>query len=287
MFNFEALSYRDNEGGLRLRRAELLAERRDELDALDDRIPRIYARRVARIAGGFVAIAGASLMVLAAALSRGAKSLFDHSLVDVPLTPILFVTMIAAPVVTILVRFLAEPYARRLAERGLLETDDVRADIERLDRGSPVSWIAQAADRLETTSVSAPLVGIALVAPLSLHLVVGFVTTAGANDLVDAFDWWILVSLIVVAPAHAMLAWQCVRFAKKLRAWRGEGTPPSPWAPYGWTVLAGFFPGVILFFVPPVLVAITGLVFVPATLGVFRRIVVGERFDLEVSAGST
>jgi hypothetical protein len=278
MFSFEALSYRDNEGGLRLRRAQLLDERRAELDETGPAVERVYARRISRMVGGAVAIAGASLMVLAAAGSKGAAWLFGSALLDASLTPILVATVVAAAVATILARIVAIWHAHVLLMRDLAETDDVRADLERLTRRSPSERLAERADSLETKSVWAPLVGIALVTPLALHLVVGFLMTPDVHSLVRDFDWWILVSLCVTIPAHGVLAWQCVSFAKKLRT---STKPPSVWAPYGWTVLAGFFPGVILFLVPPVLVAITGVVFVPAMLATMRKIVHAERATLD------
>src|SRR4051794_39173756 len=111
MFSFEALSYRDNEGGLRLRRSELIDERTIDFDAMGSHLPRIYARRVSRIAGGLTATLGALSMVLAAALGDGAGRLLGHEIVHVALTPILVATVLLAILVTLAVRFLAEPFA--------------------------------------------------------------------------------------------------------------------------------------------------------------------------------
>src|SRR4051812_301369 len=110
MFSFEALSYRDNEGGLRLRRAELLDERRQDLESMRGHLPRLYARRIARIAGGLTATAGVLSMVLAAALGEGADKLLGHAILRVALTPMLVGTVLLSLLVTVVARFVAEPF---------------------------------------------------------------------------------------------------------------------------------------------------------------------------------
>src|SRR6476469_2850004 len=101
MFSFEALSYRDNEGGLRLRRTELLDERRAELDEIGHEVQHVYARRVSRMVGGAVAIAGASLMVIVAAGTRGAAWLVGAPLFHATITPVLISTIVAALIATV------------------------------------------------------------------------------------------------------------------------------------------------------------------------------------------
>jgi hypothetical protein len=72
------------------------------------------------------------------------------------------------------------------------------------------------------------------------------------------------------------------RFARNLR--RARGTPQlvgGGWAAYGWTCLAGAVPGFLLLGVPPLLVAVTGLTFIPASFWLARRAVLRERGHIE------
>ena len=290
MFSFEAMSYRDDEAALRARREELVATLRREIDVLDGDAPRVFARRVARISGGAVAIAGACCLVLVAAATRGVPFVVGRTSIEAPLTPILLASALAAPIAAVLAWIAARIGAKRIAERVLAGaiTGDPRTDVERLSRASLERLFAELADRMETRSVWAPLVGAALIVPLSLHFGVAAVL-APSSDITRGFDFWILASLVLTIPAHAVLALLAVRFARRLRAWRpGDGAhaaqPPSAWAPLLWTIVAGCVPGVVLYLVPPILVAVTGL-FVPIAFTQVRRAALRERGALDAIAG--
>ncbi len=282
MFSFEPMSYRDDEAGLRAYREELLAERRDELASIGGDAARIFARRAARMAGGLVAIAGALAMALTALFTRGVPWALGREQVEAPLTPILSCTVIAAPIVALVTRVAARAFARPIASRLIAATDDVRSDVATLSRSSASALFADHVDRMEVRSVSVPLVGAALVVPLALHLLFAWIVGT-SSDLARGFDFWILLSLVLTIPAHTVLALMAVRYAKKLRAWRGEHPAPSTWAPLLWTVLAGCVPGLVLYLIPPILVAITGL-FVPLAFTFMRFRVTDERARLDAVA---
>jgi hypothetical protein len=279
---FEALSYRDDEAGLRAYRDELLNERQGEVRGRAFRsAARVFACRAARIAGGYVAIAGALAMTMTAFVTRALPWALGFKQGDTPLTPFLVFSVIGALMVALVVSIAAKALAPRVALRNIATSSDVRADVTRLERPS-TSAFAALAHRMELRSVSAPLVGAALVTPLTLHLLFAWVVGSHTEDLIKDFDAWIFASLVLTIPAHAVLAFLAVRFAKKLRAWRVGEALPSVWAPLGWTTLAGCVPGIVLFLIPPILVGVTGL-FVPITFRAMRDRALHERALLEAA----
>jgi len=284
MRTYEALSYRDNEVGLRVYRDGLLEARIQEIATLPTALTRVYVRRISRIAAGGAATIGFGAMALAALLGNGLHAAFDLTVGNAPLTLILLCTLAAVPVVALIARTGAQVSLRTLVRRDLRRTTDTRADVERLERPA-ATIIAERADALETRSVAAPLVGWALLAPLTIHFIVyAFMDSSHSFErLVDDYDWWICASLLITGIAHVALAVLGVRFAQRLRAEQAGGPAPSVWAPLMWTILAGCIPGIILYLVPPTLVAATGLVFIPATFAAMRGRVGAERIALEVN----
>jgi hypothetical protein len=283
MVSFEALSYRDNQGGLRLRRDELVAERARELTAVPSDLRRVYARRASRIAGGVVAIAGAAFMLVAAALSGGAEVLLGSPIVKLSLTTILLGGVFLAIPAMVVARIVARIHFRGGLRTALAITDDPTYDIARLEAGGPLRLACHRADRLERASVALPLVGWSLCAPLVSHFAVYVALSNTQGEWFERaareFDSWILISIVVTAAAHAVLVICAVRFAKNLRRANDSAAQPMPsaWAPLGWTALAGCLPGVVLYVVPPVLVVLTGLAFIPAVFAFVRARVLSER----------
>jgi hypothetical protein len=109
--------------------------------------------------------------------------------------------------------------------------------------------------RLLAWSLVAPTVGVVLTLPLTLHLLVSSVMTIPAT----AFDDWCVISLILTGPAHitvaALSATRAIRLANGQDAYR-------PRSIYLWTVVVSCLP-FIIFVVPPLVVAVTGLPLLP------------------------
>jgi hypothetical protein len=154
------------------------------------------------------------------------------------------------------------------------KTGDVLADVERLRQ--PVDQQVRArADRLERSSVALPLMAMAMLAPLSLHLAIAAPFTG-----LRTFNAWIALSLVIVGHAHLVTAWQAWKFARtlhgldkdELRVPRRDGWR-ALWVTFGWS----FFPGAILLLIPPILVLVTGLVVIPFTWASMQRRVGLER----------
>jgi hypothetical protein len=283
---FEALSYRDNQGGLRLRRHELLGARTRELSSLPRDVARAYTRRISRIAGGVVAIVGAVLTVVIAVLDHGADAVLGDAIVKLPLTPFLLAGAVLSVPVMIFARGAARASLAMHLRRGLETTDDAAYDVSRLEESGPLRWASARADRLEQLSVAVPLAAWCLCAPLLSHFLVFLCFTDGRFErAVNEFDTWILVSMLLTGIAHAVLVFCAVRFARNLRKSNDSAAVPVPssWAPLGWTALAGCVPGVVLYLVPPAMVVVTGLAFVPAVFAFIRSRVLAERSALALA----
>ncbi len=111
-------------------------------------------------------------------------------------------------------------------------------------------------DALPVASFVVPAVGVALVAPLSLHGVVGAVLWAvgaltGNDDLTHAFDYWVVLSLWGTVHVHVAFAFAMALAAR--RAADGDDDRVTLWP----AVLLSLVPGLILVF-PPLLVWGTG-----------------------------
>ena len=127
----------------------------------------------------------------------------------------------------------------------------------------PLSWLAvriwstlvdvgRIGDRWLFVSVSAPLAGLALALPLSIHA--GVALLVGVGD----FNGWVGLSCALVGHAHIALAILSVRRASRLVA--GEKAL-SPSDIFGIVTGISAIPGAVFFLVPPLVVGATGLPF--------------------------
>jgi hypothetical protein len=128
-----------------------------------------------------------------------------------------------------------------------------------------------AAEALFAESVMVPTAGIALLLPITLHLPV---VVAVAD--VGAFDFWVTASLWITGLAHVVFAGLCVLRTRQLIAGRVAITPR---AIYVATLLTSCVPFVVLWAIPPLLVAVTALPFVPM-LHAMQRLVDRERAEI-------
>jgi hypothetical protein len=281
MFKNEVVpwSYRDAEAGLRARRDALVAWRRAELAQMSGEVEAIYVSRWSRLVTGAAAVAGAAIMcgvAIETGLERllGSRTSYVWQYTGDTLdarspTLMLVITLAALPLVYLVARLLARHRFARLREAAVAPGGDVHADLERLARLRVGRAVALHADALARPSAAWPLLGTALLLPISLHLGVALAGTARFLD----FDWWISLSVVVTAAAHAVYGTMSWTFARDLAL----GFAPSPWRPLGWVCLAGLFPGVVLYLVPPILIAMTAVVCVPVPLWWMKNVMMGER----------
>jgi hypothetical protein len=136
---------------------------------------------------------------------------------------------------------------------------------------------------LERPSIRWPLAGVAMAVPLALHFVL-YTLRGGGFDFFAGFGYWIGLSGFVVGHCHFILARRAWLYAGELTKTTVEDittlSDRGVSALYA-TVASSLIPGLLLVGVPCVVVAITGLVFVPASFRMARNCVIRERSLLE------
>jgi hypothetical protein len=112
-------------------------------------------------------------------------------------------------------------------------------------------------------SIWLPLVGVSLLAPLSLHLLVHL----AFGGRLSQFDLWMRVGLGFTAHAHVVLALLARSYVRGVVAGVGHMATRTPvaagvWA-VSWTAGVACLPGALIYMIPPGITFVTGLVFVP------------------------
>ena len=263
----------------------------------------VMARRVARSLFGLGLILAAVVLVGVALLPPR----------DVALTPILIAgwpiaaalgLVSAPPLIWGLGRWLRWRAARYpVGPRPGPAQEDPHAALEALqaEPGADASFAARVAG-WETAGLALPLIGLCLIVPLSLHLMVWATVQAvarvGETDRVGywanlcRFDDWIRMSMVLVGLAHLALVISVFIYLGRLRR-QPSFRPPSPFMPFTVAVLSSAFPGIVFIFfagaglLPPLIAAVTGVVFIPPIFGQASRIFWRERDLLEEWAGSS
>jgi hypothetical protein len=236
---------------------------------------RVYARRVARASGGLVGL-GAGIALFASALwqmsSNGLVASGD------PLTLLLFRGWEAAALAYVAGWIAGRIRIARAVARAPSPAEDDAHALATLEASTPARIVERLASRLETASVALPMMAISFLAPLTIHYLVGRLLGLFQPG---RYDGWIEMSAVIVGHAHVGLAVSCLLFARRAR--RLDVGALAERANTDWLValgvatLCGVIPGVLLIAVPPVLVLVTGLAFVPAMFAVMRRRIGSER----------
>jgi hypothetical protein len=176
----------------------------------------IHGRRAARMAAGSALIGGA-LMLIASTVSPELRA-FD-----------VIASSWAAALALYVVARLAVPHLARV-----------------------LGWRrTHAGDAAAIPSWTIPLAGFTLIAPLSLHAIVGFIN----GDNRD-FEEWCGMSFIIVGHVHVLLAVMIgLHFTRR---WNGEKAWPLGriWLA---SIGAACVPGALLLLIPPLLVGVTAL----------------------------
>ncbi len=112
---------------------------------------------------------------------------------------------------------------------------------------------------LEFWGLWLPMAALSVLLPITLHMVV------------MALEWnpemagrWMLISGVVVGHVHLLLIGLCAWFVSKLRRDPEAMSPHFGWLVLSICVTASCVPGLVLFALPPMLTAVTGIVFIPA-----------------------
>lgn len=140
-------------------------------------------------------------------------------------------------------------------------------------------WVVRAfapegpdSDRLGVAGLAVPIAGIALIGPLTLHMPFALLLGSGTHT----FDEWVIMSAGATGPAHLAFVAMSMQRASRLV----HGKPARrPGSIYTITIIVSCVPFIVLFAIPPLLVAFTGLPFLPI-LDLMERIAERERDEL-------
>jgi hypothetical protein len=272
-----ATPYRTADSHRMREREVLLAERAMQSRALPPVFAAIYGRRWGRVSAGIVMVMGAVSLALAGLASLALTAIVPQDWKP-PYSLVLLATLGLSVVAYVAARLIAPGALRRTVQRPFAVTEDARRDVARLSHRTPAFDATDLVEGLERRSLGWPLVGLSLVAPLSLHLAVA----ALFSIPLESFDVWVAISLVLTVPAHVTLAAFAAQFAKDVHAASDSAGPSvgrAAFRAWGVTVLVSFVPGVVLLGIPPLLVAVTG-VFIPIMFSVARNAAFTERARL-------
>ncbi len=130
-------------------------------------------------------------------------------------------------------------------------------------------------ERSAGLTLALPSAGIVMMGPLTLHLLaVPAALVSRSPGVVSGFDFWTLCSLALVGHVHIVSAILVAR--RGFRLADPTRQPQSVVKIYLIAIALSLFPGVILFAIPPVVVALTGALLLPA-LTAMDRIAKRER----------
>ncbi len=259
--------YKDSLYAARCRREEVLRE----LPALPDAVARVYGARLGRALAGGAGILSFIVMIVDLALGGRHSSLLPAAA---------WLLMGTAYLVGAAV---GRSRLRRLEQQLLEEgAEDVFGSLAELEAATPVERALHRAHRLEVVGFALPMVALTLLTPLFVHLVIG-TTLLGVN--IYQFSAWVLISLLLVGHAHLTLLILSVMHVLRIRDELNRGGSVAGasrgfWALL-WTVAASSIPGAVLLCIPPILVALTGLLFVPWMFHWVGQRAVAERQLLE------
>lgn len=256
--------FRDPSQALAAELAALRRQRHAELAALPPALGPLFAWRVARAAGGAVAVVGmagvfaASLLHIA--LAGGLRVGFD---VLSWLASAAFAVWGTALAVAWLGRIGLRRALVHNLRRELEPSGDSFRDLDRLRRLSVPQMAAGMLGRWEGPSLAWPLAGAAMALPLFLHFAV-FEVASGFDAPPLSFGAWILLSALLVSHCHVVLARMCYRYGQQLARPRAVGRDDTGLGAVGLVMAVSLVPGLVLFGIPTILVGLTGAVLVPA-----------------------
>jgi hypothetical protein len=248
---------------------------------------RVAVRRVGRAAGGFIAtvVGGSALLVgLASWLSSGTEETYAHTVAS----GLLVAALPAGIVAALFAKAVACGIFSGRTDESVRLTGDLAKDLARLDAEEPLVSMRRTAEQWERAAAAWPLAALSLVTPLTIHLLVDWITNLSHDERVlQDFGTWIALSVVLVGHSHLAVLIGSVRWARSLRERPTELLTTGLSRSWGVTLLVAMglacLPGIVLLGIPPVLVALTGLLFIPAMYVVTARCIQRERFALEAT----
>lgn len=226
---------------------------------------RIRARRAARATAGIVGVFGAALTALVALVFP--ESYFPTGSCTSVSPGLSTFTLLGTWGGMLLVYGFAYLGERAEARRQQGESFAGYLSIHQNERGA-IFW---------------PMAAVSLLAPLTIHFLAFALVRMNSPDFPEAYDSWIVIAGGLTIPAHGALVYCCWRFARELvrPGTNRAATAQAGWRALGVTTLAGLVPGAILFLVPPLIVLVTGFVFIPWMFAVMSDRHFSDREELD------
>lgn len=259
-----------------------LGELRENREILDPHLPKLHTMaraRIARALAGGVGVLGAVACVVLALTN--VREELTYTLVGS--FAAMFVTYILARVVLGIAGAAGRRWRTASENVKVPLTGDLHKDLEALHESEPFRVLERKVAPLETWSSALPLAGLSLLTPLTLHWL--FIQMID-HESPSSFAEWIRISCVVVGHAHIALLVMAIKFAKRLRSLSAHDIQNMSihreWLKaWGITIGVSCVPFILLFAVPPILVAITGIAFIPIMYAVMRHRILSERQTLE------
>ena len=260
-----------------LKRDEI-REAREELEPIVPGLQDVIQARMARIIGGITGVCGAAAMCFFAATTTDNRATYALLFGTIALGTSWAAARALLALSHRVRRLPAEPPLTGELDRdlGLLEASDLRKHARALE---------QRADKLEVASIALPMAGLTFLLPLFLHwLFAAMFMTQSTRE----YSEWIRISLVIVGHAHIALAVLGYLFARKIHRSTISVIQGlrihREWARM-WLITIGVscLPGVVLILVPPILVALTGIAFIPAMVLALHHAVLTERMKLAMA----
>lgn len=281
-------SYRDPRYAASIRLEQLRERFHGRAENIPAEMTQVYARRTARSWAGGVAVAGFAAMVVATAERAFNEETWDAK-IGVHPTTMLLAAVVLSLATYVVARLVAPRSFPRRVWASFDQSEDELTRVARFEGDDIQVAAARIVDAREKWSLGLPIAGIALLAPLSSHLVIWALVGGelASSRWLDKFDTWIGLSLVLVGLAHVALAVLGLYFARKVRdasfSQLSAASPVGGWAALGITVAVSLVPGVIALAIPPILVLITGLPIVPGLFRHMYRTALEERRALGLS----
>jgi hypothetical protein len=276
-------AYRSLQPALR-ERIEALCERRltERPDACAAR--RVATRRMAWAVAGGVGTAMGAVALLSGLMANASTYPVDLDARSAA-TCLLLGAWPAGLVAGLVGLIVARISTTTLLDAPVTMSGDPATDLACLEADDPLWNLRRLAARWEFASTALPLAALSLAAPLTIHWFVAELLGIGTlGPTPQEFGKWVGLSALIVGHAHLALLFMAVRWARSLRTC--ETCFLRSWASSRWAralfcaVGVAAVPGIVLLAIPPVLVGLTGLVFVPAMYAMTARRVERERLAL-------
>ena len=282
-----ACAYRSLEPVLEQRMVELREKRAREAFPLLV-THRVASARVGRAFGGAVMLAFGVVALgcgLASLLADGSSQREMRTLA----TEVLLAGWAAGLVVSIAVKVLQRLVLAARSNPPLLLSGNAAADLAGLEAQDPLARAKAFARRWERSSLALPLAALSISSPLTIHWLFwsGLQLMSHGGVPADDFGEWIGYSALIVGHAHVAVLVGSVLWARSLRSKPTALVRENLCKQWGLTLLVAVgvacVPGIALLGVPPLLVAITGLAFIPAMYVTAAYVVHRERLTLEAT----